>query len=395
MDDKPPTGTPTPGESPEEKRDGFKEPQDSSKGKQTATAEEEQDEDASGTAAFVEKIGKLRDGLLVAGGLLYVLGYAVWSLNAWRQGLGILPALESQYLVAGIVPALIIYAAILIARLNRANKGRLKRSTQVEAKPVDAKLDLKSEVEKPGDAKLDVQSRLDRMVEELKRDPVAEAKRAKEEATGIVVTWLIAFGVLAAIVYYTLYKFGWLPESAKHPERWGGSAITVAAFVVVFLMNILPELLSPYMRTGEAKLLTRIGLSLTNGLNNRPKVKWVATALLSAVGVACIIAWGWYYPSLPQALGGFRPRCAQLDLARKDVSAATLAAVAPALPQPAAIPSPEAGAAEQKPPPEGVVRTDKVDVLFSGSDYMLIRASGKVYEIKKDVVHAIVIVACD
>ena len=34
-------------------------------------------------------------------------------------------------------------------------------------------------------------------------------------------------------------------------------------------------------------------------------------------------------------------------------------------------------------------QSDKIDVLFSGSDYLLIRAHNEVYEIKREVIHAV------
>jgi len=56
-------------------------------------------------------LGARRDGFLVSGAVLYGLGYLVWSYNAWRNHLGELPALEFQYLVSGIIPALILTTA--------------------------------------------------------------------------------------------------------------------------------------------------------------------------------------------------------------------------------------------------------------------------------------------
>src|SRR5689334_22805113 len=56
-------------------------------------------------------LGDHRDGFLVAGAALYGLGYLVWAYNAWKNGLGPLPALEFQYLVTGIIPAALIVMA--------------------------------------------------------------------------------------------------------------------------------------------------------------------------------------------------------------------------------------------------------------------------------------------
>lgn len=49
----------------------------------------------------LERLGNTRDGLLLFAGGLYILGYVVWSVHALREGLGLLPALDLQYFLAG------------------------------------------------------------------------------------------------------------------------------------------------------------------------------------------------------------------------------------------------------------------------------------------------------
>ncbi len=60
-------------------------------------------------------LGDRRDGLLVVIAAVYGLGYLVWSYTAWLNGLGQLPALEFQYLVAGLIPGVIIAVAVIVA----------------------------------------------------------------------------------------------------------------------------------------------------------------------------------------------------------------------------------------------------------------------------------------
>ncbi len=50
----------------------------------------------------------LRDVVLAAAGICYGVGFLLWSVNAWYQNLGILPALRFQYLIAGAVPVLFV-----------------------------------------------------------------------------------------------------------------------------------------------------------------------------------------------------------------------------------------------------------------------------------------------
>lgn len=45
---------------------------------------------------------------------LYVLGLVVWSLNAARSELGLGVAADLQYLVAGLVPALVLALALAV-----------------------------------------------------------------------------------------------------------------------------------------------------------------------------------------------------------------------------------------------------------------------------------------
>ena len=61
-------------------------------------------------------LGEARDDFLMIAAFLYGLGYLVWSLHAWRFNLGLLPAFDSQYFIAGIIPALTVILAYLGAK---------------------------------------------------------------------------------------------------------------------------------------------------------------------------------------------------------------------------------------------------------------------------------------
>jgi hypothetical protein len=69
-----------------------------------------------GTATRFKALGGYRDAFLVGGALVYGLGYLVWAYTAWQYGLGILPGIEFQYLVAGVVPLLIIIYGFIAYR---------------------------------------------------------------------------------------------------------------------------------------------------------------------------------------------------------------------------------------------------------------------------------------
>ena len=47
-------------------------------------------------------------------GIFDLFGYVVWAINANRNNLGLLPALEFQYFVAGVVPVAILLLIFLL-----------------------------------------------------------------------------------------------------------------------------------------------------------------------------------------------------------------------------------------------------------------------------------------
>jgi len=97
------------------------------------------------------------------------------------------------------------------------------------------------------------------------------------------------------------------------------------------------------------------------------------------------------YPRLPQALGGPEPRCAYLDLVRDEIAPSSLSVLVPTG-------STEAAASSKT----KVVRSSKLRVYFSSSEYLLVRmsADGNVvrsadlkdvplYELRKEVIRVI------
>jgi hypothetical protein len=68
----------------------------------------------------INSVGKIRDGLLTISLLIYIIGYIIWSWNAWKNNLGQIPALDLQYLIAGIPPLIIILSMYLIYLFTRA-----------------------------------------------------------------------------------------------------------------------------------------------------------------------------------------------------------------------------------------------------------------------------------
>jgi hypothetical protein len=69
-----------------------------------------------------------RDFVLLLIGAAYAIGYVVWSINAWKNHLGLLPALRAQYLLAGSIPLLVIALVVFLMAAMRAAFDRLVRS---------------------------------------------------------------------------------------------------------------------------------------------------------------------------------------------------------------------------------------------------------------------------
>ena len=61
---------------------------------------------------WFRQLGDYRNSVLIAVGLVYLLGYVVWFIIAWKQGLGPVPVLDTQYFVAGF-PMLLMITGLL------------------------------------------------------------------------------------------------------------------------------------------------------------------------------------------------------------------------------------------------------------------------------------------
>jgi len=287
--------------------------------------------------AWLEQLGKSRDGILIIGGALYVLGYIVWSVNAYIKGLGLLPAFESQYFIAGTVPGLIIFLLYLLMRTAWERDFSLPAWLSF-----------------------------------------AETLKWWQDFLKLLPSIFIVVLIVLSQTGLAKYLAG---RTTLILQILGGIA---GLLVLAAIFSIKPGKRLEVLRGGTAektwteKIL--LGAKLT---------------VIAVAGLAVIVSYVLlFYSKLPQSLGGVRPRCANLDMAKNGVSQVTLKAILP----------PEGSAPETNPTPtvtdantptgtipaeSEIVRSDKIDVLFSGSDYLLIRAHNEVYEIKREVIHAV------
>lgn len=59
-------------------------------------------------------LSKIRDFIIILGALVYLVGYVVWALIAWKENLGPIPALDTQYFVAGVPTVIAITFFIFV-----------------------------------------------------------------------------------------------------------------------------------------------------------------------------------------------------------------------------------------------------------------------------------------
>ncbi|MDP6872089.1 MAG: hypothetical protein QF521_01065 [Alphaproteobacteria bacterium] len=220
---------------------------------------------------FLKNAGDLRDALLVLAGTIYILGYATWSLSAYFLDLGLLPALEAQYFLAGILPAVILGAALLLL---------------VNLSSVDAIL---RKVFGPNSEVL--------------------------WGTFHYLAWatLVAFVIAALLDMFDvpdlLHGFGMVPEAA---EEWVQIALGVLGFAVFFV--------APYLNPDYASKK----LSFWRGIWQH----WRLTYIGVFIGVFGLAAYGTYFTKLPQEFGGIAKRCAFIDLQADQLSPDSLKTLA-------------------------------------------------------------------
>jgi hypothetical protein len=68
---------------------------------------------------------QIRDVVLAYGALLYLVGFVVWSVYAWSDGLGVLPLLSAQYILAGLTVGLFSAIGYALAAGIRVGRKRL------------------------------------------------------------------------------------------------------------------------------------------------------------------------------------------------------------------------------------------------------------------------------
>lgn len=280
------------------------------------------------SADLLKWIGERRDGFLVAGAVLYGLGYLVWSYNAWRNHLGQLPAIEFQYFIAGLVPGAIIATAWVATKFFTLMQ--------------------------------------DKAFILFTKNPFLR--------------W-VSIGVTIVVVYAVIFLTFAIDKKWLNIGWTKNQLIRYTA--PLLLINLYFSLLFMFPQSKKPKeplsWLTEKYLSLN---------KYLITFMFCFYSLVIFID---LYPSLPQELGGPQPRCAYVDLVRDDLAPPSLSFLA-------------SNRSVDNPPAlkTKVVRSVKLKVYFSSSDYLLVRTAkdankygvenlenSPLYELRKEVIRVV------
>lgn len=337
--------------------------------------------------SLIKSLGEWRDRGLVIVGILYTAGYLMWSWNALENNLGLLPALQFQYVVAGIGPTLIgiilISGGLSVWRFlvnvwlknldtNPNSPWPLIRSgfvvgslialggliysfispslTMIYA--IGAVLyGLFIEKEKSW-----LRSWLSKWLVIIPYDELSNDKQVKRGLWAFVLfiatalVWL-NYKTIDSVIFSGILKI--LPQDKA--TLWTSYLLVI---VVIFGgSTIIPEWLAKFYRIFYLLLI------------------------LGGLAVIGLLYYKGIYIQLPQEFGGVKPRCAYLDIKIENLSEETRAALF------------ITSQLDQNTP---IQQSAKLDVLFTSNNLLMVRANppslGKenvVYEIPRANVQAI------
>lgn len=224
----------------------------------------------TGPEKWLKRLGNTRDGVLMSISGIYVLGYGVWSYYAWQHGLGLRPALDVQYFVAGVFPAILLASVVAGIRWDH----RVFRFLNFYLLPQGGR--------------------------RFRTSP----KYLPTLRRSLFVIWLLACCDVIAVSYLHRTVGPW----------WLNLLLTLISFYTVMLGTpIIVQRFVPLIREEEpaADFWPASGYSLLFGF------------LVLRLYVLVL------YPVIPPALGGVRPQAATLDIVKAQVSPQTLAALLP------------------------------------------------------------------
>jgi hypothetical protein len=291
-----------------------------------------------------KRITAARDIILVGAGAAYVIGFLVWSYNAWREHIGLLPAVQAQYIAAGLVPLLLVSYIPLVAKLSFLNSmiSRLAGANTVI-----------STLEELGAAK------------KIAR----EAKSVGKSCIRFIMISIMVLAISIAVVTILKHK--------SHQFLLLDVVIVIEVWLLTgagFLLGLIryDKHLAAY---GVA-----LGAEFNGQLHNMRRNAMIYGTVASIIIAQATFTYAVYiYPLLPQEFGGMRPRTALLEVKRLDLSPEERKILLP-------VPSQNEPTDPTK-DASPVVQTNIVDVLYDNGDAMELRLEGskdgRVYDIKR------------
>jgi len=299
---------------------------------------------------------------------VYIAGYLVWSINAWQNNLGIPPALDLQYFVAGSVPVLIVGLAYLVGQFlwNFISK--------VWPQKVDADATGGWRIIRRGLFVL------------LGASFITLVFVASP-------SFVVIMGLVVLLTWVSFRRLKDYDELTARGKKWrtflsiAWGTLFVALLVFLFIKgDDIDATLFGFLDDITDRAMPYVSLAFGLAVLFLPpvqdrmwqlmKVGYFALFLLFLPLLGLLYYAVEIYPSWPQELGGVQPRCAYVDVSPETLSAQTRAMLLPA----------QSGDTTLS-----VMRSHQLSVLYSNDTYLLVKSPTQeqrrepiVYELKRD-----------
>ncbi len=291
--------------------------------------------------AWLKPFAGLRDGLLVLGAGLYGIGYLVWSIRAWWEGLGLLPVLSAQYFVAGATVATAILVALGVVLIPWRVRARVHSWL---SKPTEPRPTIRWLVA------------LTLYLSVIALIVWAWMYLVAERWLGVSSPIQPAFfyGAIAAVAI-----LGFFSAEVEEPPRW----LAAVPWLAVRSQAAADERFAETFRSsgiegpGQPLRLQRFRQGLLRPPFLGGLAYIVATYLSVLAAICCLPAGFLAFMNLPQEFGGAHPSCVQLDIDRTMMAKETQEALLP-----------EQGVSNLK-----IARTIRLALLFAGGDSISVR----------------------
>lgn len=304
--------------------------------------------------SYLKRLGEFRDSLLVVAGGLYILGYVVRSINGFTNNLGFLPAFESQYLIAGIIPAIVIFVFYLLILLTWRIK--IGFSNWIDSGSYKIVIPL-----------------LIIVMYLISAGVTVYFNRVSDERLMTAAKINLASGYLLFGMIFI--KFSTIENARKSLFSKNLSWHLRLYFLLILLITI-PYYLFVIL---VDKIITGTGEQIKEIMDPLTMFTIVFVTLYTVSGL-------WYfvsdiYPQIPQEFGGARPRCAFIDVTGNEISSEIREALF--------FPDNKTNT--------NVVRSIQVDVYFSSSEFILVKPHNRTlqsetitYELQKSIVQSVI-----